>query len=87
MTSLNFGADEPSSDIFHNPYMQTQGSLKEGDKFSINEDCVKATKKCHVELSVDFRVDRTNVMRYKILCHNELCMFCLTTSYQKRSDS
>lgn len=28
MTNLNLGADEPSSDIFYNLYMQTKGSLK-----------------------------------------------------------
>lgn len=50
MTSLNLGANEPSSDIFNNPYMQTQGSLKVGDKFHTKEDCAKAIKKHHMEL-------------------------------------
>lgn len=87
MTSLNLGADEPSSEIFHNPYMQTQGSLKVGDKFRTKEDRVRAIKKYHMELLVDYRVDRTNVMRYKILSRNEHCMFRLSVSYGKRSDS
>lgn len=28
MTNLNLDVDEPSSDIFYNPYMQTEVSLK-----------------------------------------------------------
>ena len=87
MTNLNLGVDEPSSDIFHNPYVQTQGSLKEGDIFHTKEDCARAAKKYHMELSFDYRINQTNVTRYKILCRNELCLFRLTTSYRKRSDS
>ena len=80
MTNLNLGADEPSSDIFYNPYMQIQGSLKEGDTFHTKEYCAKVIKKYHMELSTDYRVDRTNAMRYKIYCQNERCLFRLSTS-------
>ena len=85
MTSLNLGADEPSSDIFYNPYVQIQGSLKEGDKFHTKENCVKSIKKYQMELSVDYRVERTNATRYKIYCHNEFCLFRLSASYRKKS--
>ena len=67
--------------------MQIQGSLKEGDKFCTKEECVRAIKKYHMELSANYRVDRTNATRYKIYCRNELCVFRLSASYQKRSDS
>jgi len=87
MTSLNLGADEPSSDIFYNPYVQIQGPLKEEDTFHTKEDCVIAIKKYHMELSADYRVDRTNTTRYKIYCRNECCLFWLSASYWKRSDS
>lgn len=87
MTNLNLGAYEPSSDIFHNPYTQTQGSLKEGDIFRTKEDCFKAIKTYHMELSNDYRVDRTNVIRYKIFFRNEHCLFWLSASYRKKSDS
>ena len=43
--------------IFYNPYIQTQGSLKEGDIFHTKEDCVRAIKKYHMELSADYNVD------------------------------
>lgn len=87
MTNLNLGAYEPSSDIFHNPYGQIQGSLKERDKFRTKEDCIRAIKKYHMELSVDCRVDQTNATRYKIYYHNEPYLFRLLAFYQKRSDS
>ena len=82
MTIFNLGVDEPSSRIFHNPYMQTQGLLEVGDIFRTKEDRVIAIKKYHMKLLVDYRVDRTNVMRYKIFCRNVLCMFQMTTPYQ-----
>ena len=87
MTSLNLGSDEPSSDIWYNPYVQMQGSLKQGDTFLTKEECVKAIKKFHMELSTDFRVDRTDALRYKVYCPNEHCLFRLSASYQKRSKS
>lgn len=87
MTNLNLGADEPLPNIFSNPYMQTEGSLKEGDKFHTKEGCVRAIKKHHMEISADYRVDQTNVTRYKISGRNELFLFRMTTSYRKRSDS
>lgn len=87
MTTLNLGSYKLSSDIFHNPYVQTQGSLKEGDIFRTKEDYVRAIKKYHMGLSADYRVDRTNVTRYKIFCRNELCLFRLLASYWKRNDS
>ena len=67
--------------------MQIQGSLKEGDTFRIKEDCVKCIKKYHMELSADYRVDRTNAMRYKIYYLNERCLSWLSASYRKRGDS
>lgn len=86
MINLNFGANEPSSYIFYNPYIQTKGSLKVGDMFHTKENCVRAIKKYHMEISVDYIVYHTNVTTYKILCHNMLYMFRLTTSNRKRSD-
>src|SRR4051812_31107424 len=32
-TTLNLGEDEPSSDMFYNPYMRSDEELKEGDTF------------------------------------------------------
>lgn len=87
MTNYNLGAKEPSSDIFYNSYMQTKGYLKVGDMFLTKEDCVRAIKKYHMEISADYTIDRTNVTRYKILCRNMLCMCQVTTSYQNMSDS
>lgn len=86
MTNLNLGANERSSNIFQNPYMQTQGSLKEGDIFRTKEDSVRHIKKYHMELLTDYRIHRTNVTRYKILCRNELYLFRLSASYRKMSD-
>ena len=87
MTMLNLGSDEPSSDIWYNPYVQMQGSLKQGDIFRTKKEYVKAIKKFHMQLSTDFRVDRTNTLRYKIYCLNEHCLFRLSDSYRNRSES
>jgi hypothetical protein len=87
MTRLNLGSDEPSGDVWYNPYVQMQGSLKQGDTFRTKEECVKAIKKFHMELSADFRVDRTDALRYKIYCPNEHCLFKLSASYRKRKES
>ncbi|XP_058737866.1 uncharacterized protein LOC131609997 [Vicia villosa] len=45
MKNFNMGEYEPSSDIFNNPYMQSDENLKEKDKFSLKEKCVRAVKK------------------------------------------
>ncbi|XP_058741947.1 uncharacterized protein LOC131614369 [Vicia villosa] len=87
MRNLNFDGDEPSSDIFYDPYTQTDARLKEGDTFRSKEECIMAIKRFHMANNVDFKVDRTNVERYKIKCRNPDCGFKLGASYQKRSDS
>lgn len=81
MTRLNLGSDEPSADVWYNPYVQMQGSLKQGDTFRTKEECVKSIKKFHMQLSADFRVDRTDASRYKVYCSNEHCVFRLSASY------
>ncbi|KAI5405810.1 hypothetical protein KIW84_052539 [Lathyrus oleraceus] len=63
MARLNLGPDEPSADVWYNPYVQMQGSLKQGDTFRTKEECVKAIKKFHMQLSTDSRVDRTDTSR------------------------
>ncbi|XP_058754621.1 uncharacterized protein LOC131627783 [Vicia villosa] len=87
MRNVNFDGDEPSSDIFYDPYTQTDARLKEGDRFRSNEECITAIKRFHMANNVDFKVDRTNVERYKIKCRNPDCGFKLGASYMKRSDS
>lgn len=87
MIFLNLDADEPSYDIFYNPYMRSEGKLKVGDHFRNKEDCVRAIKKLHMENSDDYTIDHINVRRYVILCHSVLCMFLLAASYRKRRDS
>ena len=44
MTNFNMGGDEPSSDLFFNPYMQSDENLKEKDKFHNREECISAIK-------------------------------------------
>ena len=86
--NLNLGEDEPASDIFHNPYMQTEGALKVGNKFRTKEECLRAIKKYHMEILADFTVDKNNSGRYVILCRQKpIFPFRLTASYRKRSDS
>ncbi|XP_058727180.1 uncharacterized protein LOC131598613 [Vicia villosa] len=88
MRNLNFdGDDEPSTDIFYDPYTQTDQRLKVGDRFRSKEACIMAIKRFHMANNVDFRVDRANVERYKIYCRNTDCGFRLHASYRKRSDS
>ncbi|XP_058767146.1 uncharacterized protein LOC131640781 [Vicia villosa] len=88
MRNLNFdGDDEPSTDIFYDPYTQTDQRLKVGDRFRSKEGCIMAIKRFHMANNVDFRVDRANVERYKIYCRNTDCGFRLHASYRKRSDS
>ncbi|XP_058726374.1 uncharacterized protein LOC131597713 [Vicia villosa] len=87
MRNLNFDGDEPSSDIFYDPYTQTDAQLKEADKFRSKEEYIMAIKRFHMANNVDFKVDRTNVERYKIKCRNPDCGFRLAASYRKRSDS
>ncbi|XP_058741164.1 uncharacterized protein LOC131613519 [Vicia villosa] len=88
MRNLNFdGDDEPSTDIFYDPYTQTDQRLKVGDRFRSKEACIMAIKRFHMANNVDFRVDRANVERYKIYCSNTDCGFRLHASYRKRSDS
>lgn len=69
------------------PVYANRRIIKMGDKFRTKGNCVKATKKYHMKISFDYRFDRTNVTRYKILCRNVPCMFQLITSYRNRSDS
>ncbi|XP_058766187.1 uncharacterized protein LOC131639741 [Vicia villosa] len=88
MRNLNFdGDDKPSTDIFYDPYTQTDQRLKVGDRFRSKEACIMAIKRFHMTNNVDFRVDRANVERYKIYCRNTDCGFRLHASYRKRSDS
>ncbi|XP_058756461.1 uncharacterized protein LOC131629695 [Vicia villosa] len=88
MRNLNFdGDDEPSTDIFYDPYTQTDQRLKEGDRFRSKEACIMAIKRFHMANNVDFKIDRANVERYKIKCRNTDCGFRLHASYRKRSDS
>ncbi|XP_058776138.1 uncharacterized protein LOC131650445 [Vicia villosa] len=63
MRNLNLDGDEPSSDIFYDPYTQTDARLKEGDKFRSKEECIMAIKRFHMANNVDFKVDRGNVER------------------------
>ena len=44
MTNFNMGGDEPSTDLFFNPYMQSDENLKEKDKFCNREECIRAIK-------------------------------------------
>ncbi|XP_058776761.1 uncharacterized protein LOC131651108 [Vicia villosa] len=87
MRNLNLDGDEPSSDIFYDPYTQIDAQLKVGDKFRSREECIMAIKRFHMANNVDFRVDRDNVKRYKIKCRYPDCGFRLAASYRKRSDS
>ncbi|XP_058750748.1 uncharacterized protein LOC131623742 [Vicia villosa] len=88
MRNLNCdGDDEPSTDIFYDPYTQTDQRLKVGDIFRSKEACIMDIKRFHMANNVDFRVDCANVERYKIYCRNTDCGFRLHASYTKRSDS
>lgn len=88
MTNLNLEYDKPSSYMFYNSYMQTDGALKVGDTFHTKEDCVRVIKKFHMEISMDYIIDCNNSGRYIIICRKKpMCMFWMTTSYRKRSDS
>ncbi|XP_058746584.1 uncharacterized protein LOC131619513 [Vicia villosa] len=87
MSNIDMADDEPSSDIFHNVCMQSDATLKEKDSFRPKDECMRAIKKFHMLNSVDFKVDQTNVERYKIKCTNTKCLFKLTASYRLRSDS
>ena len=40
MTNFNMGGDESSSNLFFNPYMQSDENLKEKDKFRNREECI-----------------------------------------------
>ena len=78
MTNFNMGEDEPSSNLFFNPYMQSDENLKEKDKFCNREECIRAIKKFHMLNSVDFNMDRVNPERYKIKCvHPDYMFNCL----------
>lgn len=87
MKNLNLDDDEPSSDIFCNPYMRSDSELKVGDHFRTKEDYVRAMKKFHMENCVDYIMHRTYARRYAIHCRNVLCTFRLVASYRKRNDS
>ncbi|XP_058742263.1 uncharacterized protein LOC131614722 [Vicia villosa] len=63
MRNLNFDGDEPSTDIFYDPYTQTDARLKEGDRFRSKEACIMDIKRFHMANNVDFKVDRANVER------------------------
>src|ERR1043165_2341562 len=78
MTTLHMSTDDPSSDIFCNPLVQSDANLKVKDKFRSKEDCVRAIKKFHMINIYDFHVDRTNADRYKINCTHLECRFNLT---------
>src|SRR4051812_45103979 len=87
MSNLNLEGDEPSSDIFFTPYIQSDDELKEGDKFPSKEACLRTIKKWHMAHNVDFEVDRSNLERYVITCKNPKCGFRLLASYRKRSNA
>lgn len=40
-----------------------------------------------MEISFDYTVYHTDVMRYVILCRNMMCIFLMAVTYWKRSDS
>ncbi|XP_058767025.1 probable receptor-like protein kinase At5g38990 [Vicia villosa] len=84
-TTLNLGEDEPSSDMFYNPYMRSNEELKKGDKFRSKEDCMLAIKNWHLANCVDFSVDRLNPNRCVILCRNPECGYRLMASFKKES--
>ena len=86
-TTLNIGTNDPSSDIFYNPEVQSDANLKVKDKFRSKEDCVRAIKKFHMINNYDFHVDRPNAERYRIICTHPECNFHITASYRLRSDS
>lgn len=44
-----------------------KGALKVEDKFRTKKDCMRAIKKFHMENSVDYTIDRTDVRWYVIL--------------------
>lgn len=88
MRNLNLEEDKPSLIIFYNPYMLTGGALKMGDKFRTKEDHVRAIKNFLMEISTDYIVYHTNLGRYIIMCRQKpMCMFRMTISYRKKSDS
>ncbi|XP_058761084.1 uncharacterized protein LOC131634432 [Vicia villosa] len=87
MTNLNLQGDEPSSDIFFNPYIQSDEVLKTRDKFPSKEACLRTIKKWHMARNVDFTVDRSNLERYIIIYKNHDGAFRLCASYRKRSDA
>ncbi|XP_058726647.1 uncharacterized protein LOC131598012 [Vicia villosa] len=83
-TTLKLGEDEPSSDMFYNPYMRSDEELKEGDTFRSKEDCMLAIKNWHLANCVDFKADRSNPERFTILCRNPECGYMLKASFRKK---
>src|SRR3954467_6339649 len=83
-TTLNLGEDEPSSDMFYNPYMRSSEELKEGDTFRSKDDCLLAIKNWHLANCVDFKADRSNPERVTIACKNPECGYMLKASFRKK---
>ncbi|XP_058722984.1 uncharacterized protein LOC131594799 [Vicia villosa] len=83
-TTLNLGEDEPSFDMFYNPYMRSDKELKEGNTFRSKEDCMLAIKNWHLTNCVDFKAGRSNPERVTILCRNPESGYMLKASFRKK---
>ena len=86
-TTLNLGEDEPSSDMFYNPYMRSDEDLKKGDQFRTKEECLLAIKNWHLKNCVDYDVIKSNPERYVIVCKNPECGYRLMASYKKKHNA
>jgi len=59
--------------------------IKEGMQFHNKEDCVLAVRYYHVKKSLDYKVTKSDQLRYVIGCTNSACRFRLRASLSKRS--
>ena len=78
--------DDHSTELYQSMTLPVDQGIAPGMQFHNKDDCILAIRFYHMNNSMDYKVEQSDIERYVIKCKDPKCGFKLRASWRKKTD-